>query len=89
MYVFSCSVLSDSATLCPIAYQGSSVHKQYWSGLLFPSPADRPDPGIKPMSPVSPNTGRRILYHCTPGKPQLYPHSPILHSKDAKGHMRS
>ena len=24
-----------------------------------------------------------------PGKPQLYPHSPILYSKDAKGYMRS
>ena len=26
--------------------------QQYWSGLLFPSPEDLPDPGIKPMSPA-------------------------------------
>ena len=25
--------------------------QEYWSGLLFPSPGDLPDPGIKPMSP--------------------------------------
>ena len=24
----------------------------YWSGLLFPSPGDLPDPGIEPMSPT-------------------------------------
>ena len=35
----------------------SSVHffrQDYWSGLPFPSPVDLPDPGIKPISPVSP-----------------------------------
>ena len=25
-----------------------------WSGVPLPSPGDLPDPGIKPMSPVSP-----------------------------------
>ena len=25
---------------------------EYWSGLLFPSPGDLPDPGIKPGSPT-------------------------------------
>ena len=25
--------------------------QEYWSGLLFPSPGDLPDPGIKPGSP--------------------------------------
>ena len=24
----------------------------YWSGLPFPSPGDRPNPGIEPMSPA-------------------------------------
>ena len=27
---------------------------EYWSGLPFPPPVDLPDPGIEPMSPVSP-----------------------------------
>ena len=26
--------------------------QEYWSGLPFPSPADLPDPGIKPSSPA-------------------------------------
>ena len=26
----------------------------HWSGLPFPSPGDLPDPGIKPVSPLSP-----------------------------------
>ena len=26
--------------------------QEYWSGLPFPSPGDRSDPGIKPGSPV-------------------------------------
>ena len=28
--------------------------QEYWSGLPFPPPWDLPDPGIKPVSPVSP-----------------------------------
>ena len=28
--------------------------KEYWRGLPFPSPGDLPNPGIEPMSPVSP-----------------------------------
>ena len=28
--------------------------KEYWSGLLFPSPGDLPDPRIKPASLMSP-----------------------------------
>ena len=27
--------------------------QEYWSGLLFPSPGDLPDPGIEPRSPAS------------------------------------
>ena len=26
--------------------------QEYWGGLLFPSPEDLPDPGIKPGSPA-------------------------------------
>ena len=28
--------------------------QEYWSGLLFPPPGDLPDPGIKPVSFMSP-----------------------------------
>ena len=28
------------------------LRQEYWSGLLFPSPGDLPDPGIEPVSPA-------------------------------------
>jgi len=28
--------------------------QEYWSGLSFSSPGDLPNPGIKPVSPMSP-----------------------------------
>ena len=50
------SVISDSATLWTVAHQallfmGFAEH-EYWSRLLFPSPEDLPNPGIKPRSPA-------------------------------------
>ena len=30
------------------------LRQEHWSELPFPSPGNLPDPGIKPMSPVSP-----------------------------------
>ena len=39
-----------------VAYQASPSMgfsgQEYWSGVLFPSPGDLPDPGIKPGSPA-------------------------------------
>ena len=56
--MLSCSVMSDYfATPWTIARQtplfmGFS-RQEYWSGWLFPSPGDLPDPRIEPRSPVS------------------------------------
>ena len=51
------SVLSDSATPGTVAYQAALSMgfptQEYWSGLLFLSPGDLPNSGIKHMSPVS------------------------------------
>ena len=48
-----CPTLCDPMNCTP---PGSSVpgisQARSWSGLLFPSPGDLPDPGIEPMSPV-------------------------------------
>ena len=30
------------------------LRQEYWSGLLFPSPGDLPDPGIKPRNSPGP-----------------------------------
>ena len=40
--------------------------QEYWSGLLFPSPADLPDPGIEPRSPT---LQADTLTSAPPGKP--------------------
>ena len=51
----SCSTLCDPMDCSP---PGSSVQgilqAKYWSELPCPPPGDLPDPGIEPMSPVSP-----------------------------------
>ena len=57
-----CSVasvmFSNSATLWIIAHQTSQSmgfsRQEYWGGLLCPSPGDFPNPGIKLMSPMTP-----------------------------------
>ena len=44
------------ATPWTVAYQAPPSmefsKQQYWTGLLFPSPGDLPDPGTKPTSPT-------------------------------------
>ena len=48
--------MSDSATPWTVACQAplsmGFSGQEYWSGLLFPSPVDLPNPGIKPGSPA-------------------------------------
>ena len=52
------SVLSDSVILCTVAHQVplsmGFPRQEYRNGLPFPSPADLPDPRIKPESLTSP-----------------------------------
>ena len=47
--------MSDSCDLMDCSPPGASVHgifqEEYWSGLLFPSPGDLPNPGIESRSP--------------------------------------
>ena len=54
--------------------------QEYWSGLLFPSPGDLPNPGVEPASPavqvdslpsptkeaLFPGTGNKFLKFCFP-----------------------
>ena len=42
--------------------------QEYWSELPFPSPGDLPDPGIQPMSLMSPALGGSLPL-LPPGKP--------------------
>ena len=74
-FYFTCLVAKSCATLCDpmdCSPPGSSMgfpRQEYWSGLPFPPPEDLPDPGIKPMSPVSPALAGRFFTTEPPGKP--------------------
>ena len=41
--------------------QGQKKKKEYWSGLLFPTPGDLPNPGIEPQALVSPVLAGRFF----------------------------
>ena len=43
--------------------------QESWSGLPFLPPGDLPDPGIKPVSPVSPALAGGFFTTEPPGKP--------------------
>ena len=45
--------------------------KEYWNGLPFPSPGDLSNPGIEPMSLMSPHWQVGSLPLAPPGKPQM------------------
>ena len=67
------NVLLGSATPWTVAYQVSLSmefsRQEYWSGLLFPTSGDLPDPGIKPEFPVAPELAGRVSV--PPGKPSV------------------
>ena len=74
-----CSVAQSYLTLrkpMDCSPQGSSVleifQPGYWSGLPFPLPEDLPDPGIKPMSPVSLTLSGRFFTTESPWKIIIY-----------------
>ena len=45
--------------------------QEYWSGLPFPTLVDLPNPGIEPMSLVSPVLAGRIFTTEPPGNPYI------------------
>ena len=40
--------------------------QEYWSGLLFPTPGDLPNPGIEAVSPASPALVVRFFFITEP-----------------------
>ena len=65
-----------AATLWTVAHQvplsmGFS-RQEYWSGLPCPSPGDLPNPGIQPMSFMSPALAGRFFTTNPHGKPLIY-----------------
>ena len=66
-----------SVHACFVAQSCSSqsmgfFRQEYWNGLPFPPPGDLPNPGMEPMSPVSPALHAYSLPSEPPGKPCLF-----------------
>ena len=45
--------------------------QEHWSGLSFPPPGDLPDPGIEPLSLMSPALAGRFFSTESLGKPNI------------------
>ena len=54
LVTLSCLTLCDpkDCIACQALLSMEFSRQEYWSGLLFCSPGDPPDPGIKPVSPA-------------------------------------
>ena len=67
-----CSVISDSfvipwAVACKAPFSVEFSGQEYWSGLLFLSPGDLPDPGMELLSPLSPALAGTFFITVPPG----------------------
>ena len=89
LYMCVCSVMSLFATLWTVAHQAHlSVgfpRQKYRSGLPFPPPGALPDPGIEPVTPVSPALAGGFFNTEPPGKPWRikYINSYLFHTSSA------
>ena len=75
--MFSHSVVSDSILISWAVSLSAPLslgfpRQEYWSELPFPPPGDLPDPGIKPLSPVSPALAGRLFTTEPPHLNQLH-----------------
>ena len=53
----SCSTLCDPWTVFPLGFS----RQEYWNGLPYPPPGDLPNPGIEPVSFMSPALAGRFF----------------------------
>ena len=52
LFSLSDSFVTPWTVACEAPLSMKFPREEYWSGLLFPSPGDLPDPGIEPASPA-------------------------------------
>ena len=64
-----CSVAQSYPNLCQAPLSMGFSHGEYWSGLPCPPPGDLPNPGIEPVSLMSPALQADFLPTEPPGKP--------------------
>ena len=60
---------SMDCVACQASLSMGFSRQEHWSGLPLPSPGDLPNPGIKPLSPVSPTLAGGFFTTEPPGKP--------------------
>ena len=85
-----CICAQSHRTVCDFmdcSPSGSSVHgifsrQEYWRGLLVPPPVDLPDPGIEPVSPVTPTLPGGFFSTESPGLPSIYLTHPEIYLTD-------
>ena len=72
--LFSCIQLFAATwtVVCQVPLPMELSKQEYWSGLLFPTSGHLSDPGIKPMSLVSPALAGGFLTTAPLGKPMGY-----------------
>ena len=67
--------MSDSVTTWTVARQAllsmGFSRQEYWSGLPCPSPGEDPDPGIEPVSLLSPALASGFFTLVPLGKPHV------------------
>ena len=64
----SCLTLTPWAVGCQASLSIEFSRQEYWSGVPFPPPGDLSDPGIEPMSLVSPAFAGMFFTTVPPGK---------------------
>ena len=57
----SCLFATPWTVACQATLSIEFSRQEYWSELLFPTPRDLPDPGIEPVSLVSPVLAGRFF----------------------------
>ena len=62
------SLMTPWTVACQALLSMEFSRQEYWSGLLFPSPGDLPDPGTEPTSPA---LADRFFTTEPPGKPGI------------------
>ena len=81
----SCPTLVTPRTVaCQVPLSMGFSRQEYWSGLLFPSPGDLPEPGIEPWSPTF--QADSLLTELW-GKPASHVTYPQLHLSSAVSKM--
>ena len=71
MFVYVLSGVRLFATPQTVAHEAPMSmgfsRQEYWNGLPFPPQGDLPDPGMGPISPLSPTLAGRFFTTVSPG----------------------